>query len=152
MADCCVDHFTGFCLDDGTPIILVVNGNVQTGWINIETGVFTAGAPPAGTVMCDSTVVIDGPALANSTTVVVPSNDISTLLVAANPNRRVTIIYNDSTAVLYVLLEAAGVSLSVFSFAIPSKSSYELNYPYTGPMCGIWDDVNGQAFVTEVMI
>ena len=52
MEQCCPNHFLGFCLEDGTPIILVIEGDAQTGWINIETGVFTMGPPPAGTVMC----------------------------------------------------------------------------------------------------
>lgn len=54
MEQCCPNHFLGFCLNDGTPIILVIEGDTQTGWINIETGVFTPGPPPAGTTMCPS--------------------------------------------------------------------------------------------------
>ncbi|MFF3665463.1 hypothetical protein [Microtetraspora malaysiensis] len=48
---------TGLCLADGTPIAVVVtrdcNGVVsEDGWINLPTGAWSAGPPPAGTVAC----------------------------------------------------------------------------------------------------
>lgn len=48
---------TGLCLADGTPISVVVTrdcaGTVtQEGWLNLTTGSWAAGAPPAGTVAC----------------------------------------------------------------------------------------------------
>lgn len=49
---------TGLCLSDGSPIAVVVRRNSVTGiitrdgWINLTTGLFTTGAPPAGTVAC----------------------------------------------------------------------------------------------------
>ncbi|MFC7721099.1 hypothetical protein [Nonomuraea recticatena] len=47
----------GLCLADGTPIAVVVTrdcaGTVtQDGWINLATGLFSAGSPPAGTIAC----------------------------------------------------------------------------------------------------
>lgn len=49
---------TGLCLPDGTPIGTVYHraGNTPAmdGWVNLRTGTFTAGAPPAGTVSCAS--------------------------------------------------------------------------------------------------
>ncbi|MGW3736670.1 hypothetical protein [Streptomyces sp. NPDC005148] len=47
----------GLCLPDGTPIAVTVvrdcEGVVTSeGWINLRTGVFSAGAPPVGTVAC----------------------------------------------------------------------------------------------------
>ncbi|MEZ3180801.1 hypothetical protein KYY02_19535 [Streptomyces pimonensis] len=47
----------GLCLADGTPIAITVvrdcDGAVaQEGWINLATGAFSAGAPPAGTMAC----------------------------------------------------------------------------------------------------
>lgn len=50
--ECCPMYLTGFCLLDGTPITIIIENSVQTGWINMETGVFTTGAPPAGIVQC----------------------------------------------------------------------------------------------------
>ncbi|MCC9686868.1 hypothetical protein [Streptomyces sp. MNU103] len=47
----------GLCLADGTPIAVVVTrdcaGEVtQDGWLNLTTGAWTAGDPPAGTMAC----------------------------------------------------------------------------------------------------
>jgi hypothetical protein len=49
----------GLCLADGTPIGVTVvrdcTGAVTSeGWINLTTGAYSAGAPPAGTVACGS--------------------------------------------------------------------------------------------------
>lgn len=49
---------TGLCLADGTPIAVIYTRDcdtgvvVQQGWTNLLTGVFTPGAPPAGTRAC----------------------------------------------------------------------------------------------------
>lgn len=55
---------TGLCLGNGTPIGIVVRRDsvtgvlTQDGWINLLTGAFTAGNPPAGTQACgDSTSI-----------------------------------------------------------------------------------------------
>ena len=51
---------TGVCLADGTPIGVVTRRDcgtgvlTQDGWINLLTGVFTAGPPPAGTMSCSA--------------------------------------------------------------------------------------------------
>ncbi|MFJ1607045.1 hypothetical protein ACIOHS_27285 [Streptomyces sp. NPDC088253] len=48
----------GLCLADGTPIAVVVTRDCDTGtvtqdgWINLTTGTYSAGAPPAGTQAC----------------------------------------------------------------------------------------------------
>ncbi|MDH6489661.1 hypothetical protein [Streptomyces sp. SAI-127] len=49
----------GLCLADGTPIAVVVtrdcDGNTtRDGWLNLTSGVWNAGAPPAGTGACSS--------------------------------------------------------------------------------------------------
>ncbi|MFF3654876.1 hypothetical protein [Streptomyces olivochromogenes] len=49
----------GLCLPDGTPIAVTVvrdcDGVVTAeGWINLQTGAYSAGAPPVGTVACGS--------------------------------------------------------------------------------------------------
>lgn len=51
---------TGLCLADGTPIAVVTtaaceDGTVtQLGWLDLTTGAFTSGPPPAGAVACGS--------------------------------------------------------------------------------------------------
>jgi hypothetical protein len=47
----------GLCLADGTPIAVLITRDcdgvtTQAGWINLTTGTFTAGAPPAGAAAC----------------------------------------------------------------------------------------------------
>ncbi|MGW2951507.1 hypothetical protein [Streptomyces eurythermus] len=47
----------GLCLADGTPIAVILTRDcagavTQDGWINLTTGVFSAGAPPAGAAAC----------------------------------------------------------------------------------------------------
>ncbi|MFB7114834.1 hypothetical protein [Streptomyces sp. NPDC056291] len=47
----------GLCLADGTPIAVIVtrdcDGTVtRDGWLNLTTGAWSAGAPPAGTIAC----------------------------------------------------------------------------------------------------
>ncbi|MCF3960616.1 hypothetical protein [Streptomyces fuscigenes] len=48
---------TGLCLPDGTPLAVILerdcSGNTQqTGWMNLSTGAFTTGVPPAGAAAC----------------------------------------------------------------------------------------------------
>jgi hypothetical protein len=49
---------TGLCLPDGTPLAIVVRRDSVTrdvtedGWINLRTGLFTTGLPPAGVLAC----------------------------------------------------------------------------------------------------
>lgn len=50
--ECCAVPITGFCLTDGTPLGLVVQGDEQIGWFNFQTAVFTPGPPPAGVGAC----------------------------------------------------------------------------------------------------
>ncbi|MFE9127814.1 hypothetical protein ACFYOF_20805 [Streptomyces sp. NPDC007148] len=47
----------GLCLADGTPIAVVVTrdcdgATTQDGWLNLTTGAYSAGEPPAGTMAC----------------------------------------------------------------------------------------------------
>lgn len=48
---------TALCLDDGTPIAVVVTRGcdgaiTEDGWLDLTTGIFTAGPPPPGTSAC----------------------------------------------------------------------------------------------------
>lgn len=54
---CCPSVFTGYCLDDGTPLAITIVNGVQTTWTNLLTGVVTPGPPPAGTGICPTAVV-----------------------------------------------------------------------------------------------
>ena len=60
--DCEAQHapftMTGLCLADGTPIGVVYhrgnNAPIRDGWVNLLTGAYSAGDPPAGAVACAS--------------------------------------------------------------------------------------------------
>jgi hypothetical protein len=51
-ASCCPHIFTGYCLEDGTPIAITIVNGVQTTWTNLMTGVTTPGPPPVGSGIC----------------------------------------------------------------------------------------------------
>lgn len=160
MEQCCPNHFLGFCLENGTPIILVIEGNIQTGWININTGVFTLGAPPVGTVMCDGStdrfldcdtdsITICQPVVSATVTSVNASATVVTLL-AANANRKGAIFYSDSTNLAYIKLGVAA-SVTSFSMRVQTQTAYEMTIGYTGIITGIWNGTNGAMRITEFM-
>ncbi|MFI2434641.1 hypothetical protein [Streptomyces sp. NPDC018693] len=55
----------GLCLADGTPIAVVITRDcdtdtvTQNGWVNLTTGTFSAGAPPAGAMACGDSRAFD---------------------------------------------------------------------------------------------
>lgn len=55
---------TGLCLADSTPIAVTTERDcdgqvIRTGWLDLTTGAFSAGAPPAGTRACGETAAFD---------------------------------------------------------------------------------------------
>lgn len=72
---CCPNNFVGFCLENGTPIAVVIDGGTQTGWINILTGIFTAGPPPAGTVVCSESITISPLTCETDSITICPGDD-----------------------------------------------------------------------------
>lgn len=87
--------------------------------------------------------------VASATLANVASSASNVTLRAANAARRSLVIYNDSTADLYVKWGAAASTTS-FTVKLPSMGYYELPQPiYTGIVDGIWASANGFARVTE---
>lgn len=145
---CCSVTFTGFCLEDGTPIGIVVQEEEQIGWFNFLTGVFTPGSPPAGTHVCPHELEKGETAAVTS----VASAVVSTSLLAANPLRHSFHIFNDSTSSLFVKFGLAA-SLTSFTIKITSNGYKEFIYPpYIGDVTGIWQAADGFARVTEVLV
>lgn len=72
----------------------------------------------------------------------------SVALLAANVNRLGAIIYNDSTALLYVKLGTTASS-SDFSKKLAQDEGWEIPYGYTGIIHGIWGSATGAALLTE---
>lgn len=74
----------------------------------------------------------------------------SVSLLAANTARRQVIIWNDSTALLYVKFGATASTTS-FTFQVVGGGYLELPMPvYTGAIDGIWVTATGSARITEL--
>ena len=111
----------------------------------------------------NGTVALDAPTLAalesititdvrpaTSVLTTVASSASTVVLKAANTARLGLMIFNDSTAVLYLAF-AATATTSAFTVKIGADGYYELPGPvYTGAVSGIWASANGNARVTEV--
>src|SRR5260221_469339 len=73
-----------------------------------------------------------------------------TSLLAANANKKGTLFFNDSTAILYLLYGTGAASTTNYSVQIPAKGYFEDPFHYTGGFHGIWSAANGFVYCTEV--
>jgi hypothetical protein len=109
----------------------------------------------SGGVMTRVQVAADGDLVAEqySTTGTqsnVASAAADTLILVANVNREVATVYNDSTAVLYLILSTTAASTTVFTVKVSPGGYYETPGGYTGQIRGYWASANGYARVTEL--
>jgi len=80
----------------------------------------------------------------------VASATADTVILAANANRKGAVIFNDSTAILRLLLAAGTASATNRTVDLAAGANIVLNPgDYTGIIKGIWSAVNGNARVTE---
>ena len=79
----------------------------------------------------------------------VVSSASSVTLLAANTSRFGAMIFNDSTAVLYVKLGATASATS-YTVKMDAGDYFEVPYEYTGIIDGIWASATGSARITEV--
>lgn len=92
---------------------------------------------------------LPGPAAAGALSNVA-SSDSNVTLKAANASRRGLIIFNDSSAVLYIKFGATASSSS-FTVKVAAGGYWEMPLPiYQGIVDGIWASANGNARVTEL--
>lgn len=85
-----------------------------------------------------------------STLGTVAGSATSVTLLASNANRRGAIVWNESTATLYVALFSTA-STSSYTWQVAPGGYLELPQPcYTGAIAGIWSAANGFARVTEL--
>ncbi len=77
-----------------------------------------------------------------------------TALTAANANRRMLIVSNDSTAKLYLLIDTSGAgaaSATNFTYVIGPGATFEMPNPVsTARVRGFWSAANGSAGVTDI--
>lgn len=104
-----------------------------------------------------SSITVDGTitATAGTSGTATPSNVAgvasSTTILASNASRKKALVYNDSTAILYLLLGAGTASTTNYSLKLFPEDSYELETPvFTGQLTGIWASATGAARVTEL--
>ena len=71
----------------------------------------------------------------------------STVLLAANANRKKCIVINESTATLYLAYGEAA-SLNEYTIALSGGDGYELE-GFTGVVSAIWSAATGKALLTE---
>lgn len=83
-----------------------------------------------------------------ATPTAVNSSTTSQTLLASNTSRKGAIIWNNSTAYLYIELGGTASS-SVFSIRLDPNGYCELPFGYVGTVTGIWASANGNALVRE---
>ncbi len=90
------------------------------------------------------------PVVASATLANVAGSASSVTLLASNASRKLAIIVNDSTAVLYVKFGATASATS-FTWKLAAGDTLEFPQPmYTGVVDGIWDSAAGFARTTEL--
>ena len=83
------------------------------------------------------------------TRTIVPASTSSTTILAANALRKSSLLYNNSTSVVYIGLGSTSVSPSDYSFPLGGGNLYEVEYGYTGIIKAAWVTGTGQMRVTE---
>lgn len=80
----------------------------------------------------------------------IASSATNVTLFAANANRRMAAIFNDSTAILYAKFGATATASS-YTIKMAAGAYYEFPFPmYVGIVDGIWASANGAARCTEI--
>lgn len=90
----------------------------------------------------------DRSATGTQSNVAASASDVTVL--ASNANRLGATVFNDSTAILYLLLANATSSATVHTHQVGAGGYYEVPFGYTGVIKGIWASATGSARVTEL--
>lgn len=91
--------------------------------------------------------VADSPAT-TATARAVTAVTTSAQLLAINTNRKGVTLFNDSTADLFIEFGLTA-STTAYTVKIPAGGYYELPFPYTGVISGIWSAANGKVLIRE---
>lgn len=80
----------------------------------------------------------------------VASSATDVTILAANDARKGALVYNESTAVLYLALSIVTSDATHYSVQVPASGSFILgDGDYIGVIKGFWASANGSAVVTE---
>ena len=89
-----------------------------------------------------------GPQAATLANVASSATSVTIFSAAVSANGRV--VFNDSTAVLYLAFSTSAASASAYTVQLAAGSYYEFPVPvYAGQVTGIWASANGNARVTS---
>ena len=148
---------------DGLSVPVVAGQHAASASLPVVIASDQSAVPVSGTVSVSGTpsVTVSGTATVSGT--VNPSragtgthtsvNDTatSTTLLAANASRLGGTIYNDSSALLYVLWGAGTASATNYSVRVYSNGYVEIPANYTGIVVGVWasDPNDGTAQISE---
>src|SRR4051794_36278118 len=134
-------------VDDGAGS-LTVDGSVSVSNFPATQAVtgtfFQATQPVSGTVTTNASRAATGTATSVASTVTT-----NTTILAANAARFGASIYNESTAVLFLLLGAGTESATVYTLQMAAGSYYETPFGFTGIIKGHWAAANGSARIME---
>jgi hypothetical protein len=73
----------------------------------------------------------------------------STSLLSANAARLGATVYNDSTAICYLLLNSGTASTTNYTVQLGAGGYYEVPFGYTGAIKAIWASATGSARIME---
>lgn len=108
-------------------------------------------------ITVDGAVTVSGTVAANesqpstASRTSVAGSASSVTIIAANVNRKGLIVYNDSTAILYLALGTGPATSTDFSYKMFPEDCFEIPFPAcTAILVGIWASATGAARVTEL--
>jgi len=124
-----------------------------TGYIKAagdSVGAPTGITPPAAPQLTQ--LVKSGTAARSSltSTATADSGTSANLVLAANAARKGVVVYNESTAIMYLGFGTAHVSATDYTYQIPAGATLELPFGFSGQLRAIWTSANGFARITEL--
>ena len=132
-----------------TPIVSTDNITADSSQVqNVQLVGVSGGALTRVVVAADGSLEA-GPSAAAGNRADVASSASDVTILAANTSRECAAVYNDSTAVLYLLVGTGTSSASNFTVRLLQTGYYEVPAGYKGIIKGIWASANGFARVTE---
>lgn len=135
----------------------ILNSVYDAGSMSLRTsGGGSGGESDVNISQVGGTAVTDGlptkPApTANATRSNVTAATADTQVLAANTSRTGVLIFNDSTATMYLAYGSTAASTTSYSVQIGAGAYWEMPKPvYTGVLKAVWEAENGAARVTEL--
>lgn len=127
----------------GTPTnVLHVSGSTTvSGPVQVTT---------TGSLLITGSVGLAGVKAALAVRTSVAASTTSVVLLAANPNRKGVIIYNDSTSVLYIGYGSTAVSDSDFTVQTAAETHHNVFSGFVGEIRAMWVTAEGAARITEM--